>query len=37
MELPQQFPYEEGRVKHLWRVISLREMPKRVRTDHDSK
>lgn len=37
MDLPQESPYEEGRVKYLWSVISLREMPKRVRTYHDSK
>ena len=37
MELPQESPYEEGRVKHLWSVISLREMPKHVHTYHDSK
>ena len=37
LDLPQESPYGEGRVKHLWSVISFREMPKRLRTYNDSK
>jgi hypothetical protein len=37
LDLPQEALYGEGGIKHLWSVISLREMSKHVRAYDGSK